>query len=132
MKKILCVIGTRPEAIKMAPVIKEIRKHPEHFHALVCITGQHRTMLDQVLDLYAIKADFDLNIMKHNQNLSHLTGSLLSGLDGILEQVDPDWVLAQGDTTSVLAASLSAFYRKIPFGHVEAGLRSYNKLKPFP
>lgn len=132
MVKILIIIGTRPEAIKMAPVIKELQKFPEKIRCIVCITGQHRQMLDQVLDLFAIKPDYDLNIMQPSQSLSQLTARLLVKLEAVFKQTEPNWILAQGDTTTVLAASLMAFYNRIPFGHVEAGLRTGDKFSPFP
>ncbi len=132
MPTILSVIGTRPEAIKMAPVVKEVEKHPQRFHSVVCSTGQHREMLDQVLGLFAIRPDYDLNLMQANQSLAHLTARLFTSLDDVLEKVKPDCVLAQGDTTTVLVASITSFYRHIPFGHVEAGLRTGDKLRPFP
>ena len=122
MLTIINIVGTRPEAIKMAPVIKELKKYPRHFLPLVCVTGQHRQMLDQVLDLFKIRPDYDLNIMRHDQDLSQLTASLFIGLNSVIKEAKPDWVIAQGDTTSALVASLSSFYHKIPFGHVEAGL----------
>lgn len=132
MRTILSVIGTRPEAIKMAPVVKELQRHPEDFTALVCSTGQHREMLDQAFDLFAITPDVDLNLMTHNQGLAQLTARLFTALDDTLARFKPDCVLAQGDTTTVLVASLTAFYRGIPFGHVEAGLRTGDKRRPFP
>lgn len=131
-KKILSVIGTRPEAIKMAPVIKELSNDPDQFISSVCVTGQHREMLDQVLELFDIAPDHDLNLMKVDQSLSELTASLFTGMDRIISSEKPDWILAQGDTTTVLVSSLVAFYHKIPFGHVEAGLRTGDKYKPFP
>jgi UDP-N-acetylglucosamine 2-epimerase (non-hydrolysing) len=132
MLTVLSVIGTRPEAIKMAPVVKELERHPDHFRSVVCSTGQHREMLDQVLSLFAIRPDHDLNIMQVDQGLAQLTSRLFGSLDEVLTTVRPDCVLAQGDTTTVLVASLSAFYRHIPFGHVEAGLRTGDKRRPFP
>jgi UDP-N-acetylglucosamine 2-epimerase (non-hydrolysing) len=132
MRTILSVIGTRPEAIKMAPVVKELEKHPHQFRSIVCSTGQHREMLDQVLTLFAITPDRDLNLMEFNQSLAQLTARLFTSLDKVLEDVKPDCVLAQGDTTTVLVASLATFYRHIPFGHVEAGLRTGDKQRPFP
>jgi UDP-N-acetylglucosamine 2-epimerase (non-hydrolysing) len=131
MVTILSVIGTRPEAIKMAPVIKELAKH-ERARSIVCVTGQHRQMLDQVLSLFHIQPDYDLNLMQSNQTLSGLTGSLFTGLEGVVSETKPDWILAQGDTTTVLVACLVAYYHRIRFGHVEAGLRTGNKYKPFP
>ncbi|HEV2405328.1 MAG TPA: UDP-N-acetylglucosamine 2-epimerase (non-hydrolyzing) [Ktedonobacterales bacterium] len=132
MLTVLSVIGTRPEAIKMAPVIKELERHPERVRSVVCSTGQHREMLEQALALFDITPDHDLNLMQVNQGLAQLTARLFSALDDVLEQVQPDCVLAQGDTTTVLVASLVAFYRHIPFGHVEAGLRTGDKRHPFP
>ena len=131
MKTVLSIIGTRPEAIKMAPVIKELARR-EGVRSLVCSTGQHRQMLDQVLELFKITPDFDLSVMEPDQTLSRLTANLIRALDGVISDVRPDWVLAHGDTTTVLAASLTAFYHKAKFGHVEAGLRSGNKYSPFP
>ncbi len=132
MITVLSVIGTRPEAIKMAPVVKELKKHPDRIRSLVCSTGQHRQMLDQVLELFDIRPDFDLNVMRPSQTLAGVTAAILSGLDDVFSQVKPDWVLAQGDTTTVLAAALAAFYRGLPFGHVEAGLRTGDRRRPFP
>ena len=132
MRTVLSIVGTRPEAIKMAPVIEELRTFPERVRPLVCVTGQHREMVDQVLELFAIRPDFDLDLMKPGQSLAGLTASLFVGLDGVLDQCRPDWVLAQGDTTTVLVASLTAFYRKVKFGHVEAGLRTGDLSQPFP
>jgi UDP-N-acetylglucosamine 2-epimerase (non-hydrolysing) len=132
LKKILTVFGTRPEAIKMAPVIKELEKHSGEVRSLVCVTAQHRQMLDQVLDLFEITPDFDLNVMRENQTLSQLTSHALSALEAVLSEVKPDWVLVQGDTTTTMVASLAAFYHKIRVGHVEAGLRTKNKYAPFP
>jgi len=132
MRTVLSIIGTRPEAIKMAPVVQELAHYPGEFRSVVCSTGQHRQMLDQVLRLFAITPDYDLNLMQHDQHLAQLTARLILGLDETLEVVQPDCVLAQGDTTTVLTASLVAFYRGIPFGHVEAGLRTGNKHHPFP
>ncbi len=132
MLKVLSVFGTRPEAIKMAPVVKELEKHPDCFKSVVCVTAQHRKMLDQVLDLFAIKPDYDLDIMKPGQDLFDVTGNVLRGLKPVLECEKPDLVLVHGDTTTTLAASLSAYYCRIPVGHVEAGLRTRNKFAPFP
>lgn len=130
--KILSVFGTRPEAIKMAPVIAELNKHQDKLTSLVCVTAQHREMLDQVLGLFAIKPDYDLGIMQPNQSLAELTARALTKLDEVLRQEKPDWILVQGDTTTVMAASLAAFYHHIKVGHVEAGLRSFDKYQPFP
>lgn len=132
MKKILSVFGTRPEAIKMAPVIKELEKHPEDFCNVVCVTAQHRQMLDQVLALFQIRPDYDLNIMRQGQSLSDVTCEVLRELQPVLVEENPDLILVQGDTTSTMAASLAAFYCGIPIGHVEAGLRTRNKRAPFP
>src|SRR5262245_45924313 len=132
MLKVLSVFGTRPEAIKMAPVIQELNAHPYHVHSVICSVGQHREMLDQVLTLFRITPDYDLNLMQADQGLPQLTACLFNALDPIVNEVKPDWILAQGDTTSVFVAAMMAFYHKIPFGHVEAGLRSGNRQKPFP
>jgi len=130
--KVLTVFGTRPEAIKMAPVVMELNKYPDIFESIVCVTAQHRQMLDQVLELFNIKPDFDLNVMKPDQDLWHLTSDVLLQMKDVFEKTSPDIVLVHGDTTTTLAASLSAFYAKIPVGHVEAGLRTFNKYYPFP
>ena len=130
--RVLSVFGTRPEAIKMAPVVMELEKNSNDFKSIVCITAQHREMLDQVLNLFRIKPDFDLNIMKHNQDLWTLTSGVLLNMKEVYEKARPHVVLVHGDTTTTLAASLSAFYAKIPVGHVEAGLRTFNKFYPFP
>ena len=132
MKKILFVFGTRPEAIKMAPVIKKVQNSSEHFQLGVCVTAQHREMLDQVLKLFDIKPDFDLDIMKPGQDLFDVTCNVLQGLKETLEQFRPNIVLVHGDTTTTMAAALAAYYCKIPVGHIEAGLRTYNKFAPFP
>lgn len=132
MITVLSVFGTRPEAIKMAPVVKALEAQPDWFRSVVCVTGQHREMLDQVLRLFAIEPDYDLNIMSPNQTLAEVTARVLNQLDPVLEKVHPDWVLVQGDTTTAMAASLSAFYRRIKVGHVEAGLRTLDKYQPFP
>lgn len=132
MKTILLVFGTRPEAIKMCPLVKEFKKYPTEFDTQVCVTGQHREMLDQVLDIFEVKPDFDLNIMKHGQDLYDITSRVLIGLRDILKQVQPDVVLVHGDTTTSTAAALAAFYQQIPVGHVEAGLRTYNIYSPWP
>lgn len=131
-KKVLLIFGTRPEAIKMAPLVLELKKYPEEFEPIICVSAQHRQMLDQVLDLFEIKPDFDLDIMKENQNLWSLTSDILLKTKEVIEQTKPDVVLVHGDTTTALAASLSAFYAKIPIGHVEAGLRTFDKYYPFP
>jgi UDP-N-acetylglucosamine 2-epimerase len=132
MLKILSVIGTRPEAIKMAPVIAELRKHQEQVESLVCITGQHREMLDQTLNIFGIQPDFDLDLMTPDQRLSQLTAKLLHSIDDIVEKTKPGWLLAEGDTTTVFASGLVSFYRQIRFGHVEAGLRTRDLYQPFP
>lgn len=132
MIKVLSIIGTRPEAIKMAPVIKELEKHPEKIISRVCVTAQHREMLDQVLELFEIIPDYDLDLMQEGQTLSGLTARVFTALDPVLEKEKPDWVLVQGDTTTVMAASLAAFYHQIKVGHVEAGLRTGDKWQPFP
>jgi UDP-N-acetylglucosamine 2-epimerase len=132
MLTVLSVIGTRPEAIKMAPVIKEFGKHSDRMRSVVCVTGQHRQMLDQVLSLFDIQPDHDLNIMQPDQALSQLTADLFESLDSVVKGVNPDWILAQGDTTTVLVAALVAFYHQVSFGHVEAGLRTSDRRKPFP
>ncbi len=132
MLTVLSVFGTRPEAIKMAPVVQELERRSGSIRSVVCSTGQHREMLDQVLELFAIRTDYDLALMEPNQTLSRLTANLITGLDGVIHEVKPDWVLAQGDTTTVLAASLVSFYHRVRFGHVEAGLRTGDKHRPFP
>ena len=130
--KVLTVIGTRPEAIKMAPVIKEMALHPDEITQVVCTTAQHRDMLDQVLTVFDIAPDYDLNLMRPDQSLPQLTAHILTALDEVVVKERPDWVLVQGDTTTVMAASLVAFYRRIKVGHVEAGLRSDDRAQPFP
>ena len=132
MLSVLSVIGTRPEAIKMAPVIRELGKYPDRIRSVVCSMGQHREMLDQAFGLFQIKPDYDLNIMQPNQGLSELTANLFSGFDPVVKETKPDWILAQGDTTTVLVTALVAFYHQIPFGHIEAGLRTRNRFQPFP
>ncbi len=131
-KKVLAVLGTRPEAIKLAPVINRLKARRSRFTTIVCATAQHRHMLDQVLSIFKISPDYDLNIMKANQDLFDITEKSLRGLKGVLEAVQPDAILVQGDTTTAFIAGLAAFYFKIPVGHVEAGLRTYNKHSPFP
>src|SRR5687767_1655110 len=121
MLTVLSIFGTRPEAIKMAPVVKELEKFPAQVRSVVCAAGQHRHMLDQVLDLFEIAPEFDLNLMRPNQTLPQLTADLFLGLDRVITQVRPDWILAQGDTTTVFVAAMEAFYHRIRFGHVEAG-----------
>lgn len=132
MKNIMLVFGTRPEAIKMAPLVKEFEKHPEEFKTIVCVTGQHRQMLDQVLDLFEITPDYDLNIMKQGQDLYDVTARVLTGMRDVLKEAQPDVVLVHGDTTTSTAAALAAFYQQIPVGHVEAGLRTHNIYSPWP
>jgi UDP-N-acetylglucosamine 2-epimerase len=129
---ILSVIGTRPEAVKMAPILGELARHGGQVRSLTCVTGQHRELLDPVLALFDIRPDYDLNVMRAEQPLAKLTGALLEGLDCVIRDSRPDWVLAQGDTTTVLAASLVAYYQRRRFGHVEAGLRTGDKFRPFP
>ena len=132
MKKILLVFGTRPEAIKMAPLVKKLQEMPEEFQTVVCVTGQHREMLDQVLRLFDIIPEYDLNIMKPNQDLYDITSRILLGMRDVLKEVQPDIVLVHGDTTTSMAAALAAFYQQIPVGHVEAGLRTGNIYSPWP
>lgn len=132
MTKIMLVFGTRPEAIKMAPLVKEFQKHPDKFETIVCVTGQHRQMLDQVLDIFEIRPDYDLNIMKQGQDLYDVTARVLTGMRDVLDDAKPDVVLVHGDTTTSTAAALAAFYRQIPVGHVEAGLRTHNIYSPWP
>lgn len=132
MKKILLTFGTRPEAIKMAPLVKELQKYPNKYKTYVCVTGQHREMLDQVLDLFEIVPDCDLNIMKQGQDLYDITANVLLGFKNVLTEIKPDLVLVHGDTTTSTAAALASFYQQIPVGHIEAGLRTYNIYSPFP
>ena len=132
MKKILLVFGTRPEAIKMAPLVKKLQEMPEEFQTVVCVTGQHREMLDQVLRLFDITPEYDLNIMKPNQDLYDITSRILLGMRDVLKEVKPDIVLVHGDTTTSMAAALAAFYQQIAVGHVEAGLRTGNIYSPWP
>ena len=132
MKKVLLVFGTRPEAIKMAPLVKELQRHPDLFQTLVCVTGQHREMLDQVLKIFSLVPDYDLNIMKQGQDLYDITSKVLLGMRDVLQQVRPDVVLVHGDTTTSTAAALAAFYQQIPVGHVEAGLRTNDIYSPWP
>lgn len=132
MKKVMLVFGTRPEAIKMAPLVKEFQKNPTDFETIVCVTGQHREMLDQVLDIFDIKPDYDLNIMKQGQDLYDVTSRVLTGMRDVLKEARPDVMLVHGDTTSSTAAALAAFYQQIPVGHVEAGLRTHNIYSPWP
>lgn len=128
----MLVFGTRPEAIKMCPLVKEFQKHPIEFKTIVCVTGQHREMLDQVLQIFEIQPDYDLNIMKQGQDLYDVTARVLVGMRGVLKEAQPDIVLVHGDTTTSMAAALAAFYQQIPVGHVEAGLRTHNIYSPWP
>ncbi|HEY76426.1 MAG TPA: UDP-N-acetylglucosamine 2-epimerase (non-hydrolyzing) [Thermoflexia bacterium] len=130
--RILSVFGTRPEAIKMAPVIWELQKYPDRIESRVCVTAQHREMLDQVLGVFRITPDIDLNLMQPAQTLPELTTRVVAGITEVLERERPDCVLVQGDTTTVMATALAAFYRKVPVGHIEAGLRTYDRYSPFP
>jgi len=132
MKKIMLVFGTRPEAIKMAPLVKEFQKYPDQFQTIVCVSGQHREMLDQVLQLFDIIPDFDLNIMQQGQDLYDVTARVLTGMRDVLKSAQPDIVLVHGDTTTSSASALAAFYQQIPVGHVEAGLRTHNIYSPWP
>ena len=132
MKKVMLVFGTRPEAIKMAPLVKEFQKYPKKFKIIVCVTGQHREMLDQVLRIFEITPDYDLNIMKQGQDLYDVTARVLLGMRDVLKEAQPDVVLVHGDTTTSTAAALAAFYQQIPVGHVEAGLRTHNIYSPWP
>lgn len=132
MKKVMLVFGTRPEAIKMCPLVKEFQNHPIEFKTIVCVTGQHREMLDQVLQIFEIQPDYDLNIMKQGQDLYDVTARVLVGMRDVLEEAQPDIVLVHGDTTTSMAAALAAFYQQIPVGHVEAGLRTHNIYSPWP
>ena len=129
--KVMTVFGTRPEAIKMAPLALELSRHPE-LEAVCCVTAQHREMLDSVLDIFGLKPDYDLNVMEPRQTLSTIAAKCLNGMDGVLEQARPDLVLVHGDTSTTFAGALAAFYHKIPVGHVEAGLRTYDKWSPYP
>ena len=129
--KVMTVFGTRPEAIKMAPLVKELEKNPQ-IESIVCVTAQHRQMLDQVLEIFDIKPDYDLDIMKDRQTLIGITTKVLEGLDGVLKEAKPDIVLVHGDTSTTFVGALAAFYNQIPVGHVEAGLRTYDKYSPFP
>ena len=132
MKKVMLVFGTRPEAIKMCPLVKEFEKHPQEFETIVCVTGQHREMLDQVLKIFEVTPDYDLNIMKQGPDLYDVTARVLTGMRDVLKEVQPDVVLVHGDTTTSTAAALAAFYQQIPVGHVEAGLRTHNIYSPWP
>jgi UDP-N-acetylglucosamine 2-epimerase (non-hydrolysing) len=132
MKNILVVFGTRPEAIKLAPVVRELKKQRRYFRVSVCVTAQHREMLDQVLDFFDIRPDFDLNLMQKNQTLPDLTARIITRLSPVLDKTRPDTMIVQGDTTTAMAASLAGFYRRIAIAHVEAGLRTKDKYSPFP
>lgn len=132
MKKVMLVFGTRPEAIKMCPLVNEFKAHPRDFKTIVCVTGQHREMLDQVLEVFGVVPDYDLHVMKAGQTLFDITSSVLLGMKNVLEGENPDCVLVHGDTTTSFAAALAAFYMRIPVGHVEAGLRTYNLHSPWP
>ena len=132
MKTVMLVFGTRPEAIKMCPLVKEFQKHPQEFKTVVCVTGQHREMLDQVLDIFGVQPDFDLNIMRQRQDLYDVTARVLTGMRDVFRECRPDVVLVHGDTTTSTAAALAAFYQQIPVGHVEAGLRTHNIYSPWP
>lgn len=132
MKTVMLVFGTRPEAIKMCPLVIEFKKYPNEFKTIVCVTGQHREMLDQVLNIFKIRPDYDLNIMKQGQDLYDVTARVLTGMRDVFKEVHPDVVLVHGDTTTSTAAALAAFYQQIPVGHVEAGLRTHNIYSPWP
>lgn len=132
MKKVMLVFGTRPEAIKMAPLVKEFQRHGEEFETVICVTGQHREMLDQVLAIFEITPDYDLNIMKQGQDLYDVTARVMAGMRKVLKEVKPDVVLVHGDTTTSMATALAAFYQQVPVGHVEAGLRTHNIYSPWP
>ena len=132
MKKILIVFGTRPEAIKMCPLVKQLQQETDAFQTIVCVTGQHREMLDQVLEIFDVRPDYDLNIMKQGQDLYDITARVLTGMRDVLTECKPDIVLVHGDTTTSTSAALAAFYQQIPVGHVEAGLRTYNIYSPWP
>ena len=132
MKRVMLVFGTRPEAIKMAPLVREFKKYPDLFDTIVCVTGQHREMLDQVLDIFEINPEYDLNIMQQGQDLYDITSKVLYGMRDVLDEAKPDVVLVHGDTTTSTSAALAAFYRQIPVGHVEAGLRTHDIYSPWP
>lgn len=132
MKKVMLVFGTRPEAIKMCPLVKALKEYPENFETTVCVTGQHRQMLDQVLEVFEITPDYDLNLMKQGQTLFDVTTAILNNIQPVLEEVQPDVVLVHGDTTTTFATSLACFYKHIAVGHVEAGLRTHDIYSPFP
>ena len=131
-KKVMLVFGTRPEAIKMCPLVNELQKHMKEFETIVCVTGQHREMLDQVLKIFEVTPDYDLNIMKQGQDLTDVTARVLTGMRDVFKECRPDVVLVHGDTTTSTAAALAAFYAQIPVGHVEAGLRTHNIYSPWP
>ena len=131
-KKVMLVFGTRPEAIKMCPLVKELQKRPDEFETIVCVTGQHREMLDQVLRIFDVTPDYDLNIMKQGQDLTDVTARVLTGMRDVFSSIRPDIVLVHGDTTTSMASALAAFYAQIPVGHVEAGLRTHNLYSPWP
>ena len=130
--RIMVIFGTRPEVVKLAPVIRECQKHADKIDTRVCVTAQHREMLDQVLNVFGIKPDLDLDIMQPDQNLSQLTARILTDLDPVIQQEKPDWILIQGDTTTVMVAAVLGYYQRVKIGHVEAGLRSFDKWQPFP
>jgi len=132
MKKILIIFGTRPEAIKLAPLINEFKKNTDFFETKICVTGQHRQMLKNIFAFFEINPDYNLDIMKKNQTLNYISSSLIKKLDQIIKSYQPDLVLVQGDTTTATIASLAAFYSNVRVGHIEAGLRTYNKLSPYP
>ena len=132
MKTIMLVFGTRPEAIKMCPLVKDFQKYTDKFNTVVCVTGQHREMLDQVLSIFGVKPDYDLNIMKQGQDLTDVTARVLTGMRDVFKECKPDVVLVHGDTTTSTAAALAAFYQQIPVGHIEAGLRTHNIYSPWP
>lgn len=129
--RVLSIFGTRPEAVKMGPVVRALERH-EQIESYVCVTAQHRQMLDQVLDLFDIQPDIDLDLMRPNQSLAELTANIFSHLDPVIAKINPDWILVQGDTTTAMVAGMAAFYRRIRLGHVEAGLRTFDKWQPFP
>ncbi len=131
MKRIMTIFGTRPEAIKMAPLVLQLKQEP-HLEPIVVVTAQHREMLDSVLETFNIEPDYDLNVMKPGQTLSEVTSRVLTGLEGVIKEVKPDMILVHGDTTTTFAGSLAAFYNEISIGHVEAGLRTWQKYSPFP
>ena len=131
-KRVMLVFGTRPEAIKVAPLVKAFQKHTERFETIVCVTGQHREMLDQVLHIFEITPDYDLNIMKQGQDLYDVTARVITGLRDVYKEAKPDIVFVHGDTTTSMAAALAAFYQQIPVAHIEAGLRTHNIYSPWP